>query len=60
MDVFDVDHEVRTVLREARLPARLAPRVLAAYALERHASASGVSQALALAAQTETPESASR
>ena len=54
--VDDIDGEVRRVLKSARLPLRLARPVLSAYGREPHASRFGVSQALTLAAQAETPE----
>ena len=54
--VDDVDEEVRAVLKTAKLPVRLVRPVLSAYAREPHLSRFGVSQALTLAAQAESPE----
>jgi hypothetical protein len=54
--VDNIDDHVRDVLREARLPLRLVAAVLAAYAREPRASRFGVSQAVTLAAQSESPE----
>lgn len=54
--VSDVDSEVRELLKTAKLPVRLVRPVLAAYAREPHASRFGISQALTLAAQDESPE----
>ena len=56
VNVADVELEVRDVLREARLPLRLASSVLAAYEREPSRTRFGVSQALTLAAQNESPE----
>jgi hypothetical protein len=54
--VENVEDHVRDVLREARLPLKLAAPVMASYAREPHASRFGVVQALTLAAQSESPE----
>jgi hypothetical protein len=54
--VDDVEAEVREVLKSAKLPTKLVRPILSAYAREPHASRFGVSQALTLAAQTESPE----
>ena len=54
--VDDVDVEVRSVLKTAKLPAKLVRPVLAAYAREPHPSRFGVSQAITLASQGESPE----
>jgi hypothetical protein len=54
--VDDVEAEVREVLKTAKLPTKLVRPILSAYAREPHASRFGVSQALTLAAQTESPE----
>lgn len=54
--VENIDAEVRRVLKSAKLPVRLVRGVLAAYAREPHQSRFGVSQALTLAAQGESPE----
>ncbi len=54
--VADVEGEVRGLLREAILPARLLGEVMMAYAREPHASRFGVSQAITLAAQDQNPE----
>ncbi len=54
--VEDVEAQVRGLLREAVLPARLVPEIMAAYAREPHPSRFGVSQALTLAAQDQTSE----
>jgi hypothetical protein len=55
-EVVHVESEVRQVLREARLPARLAPTVMHAYEREPHPSRWGVLQAMTLAAQEQSPE----
>jgi hypothetical protein len=54
--VDDVDAEVRQVLQNAKLPLRLARPILAAYGREPHASRFGISQAITLHAQFESPE----
>lgn len=54
--VDDIEHEVREVLRGSKLPLRLASGVMSAYRREPHASRFGISQALTLAAQQESPE----
>ena len=56
IEVDNVELELRDVLREARLPMRLVNPVMAAYAREPRSTRFGVSQALTLAAQSETPE----
>jgi hypothetical protein len=55
-EVDDIEAEIRRVLRDGKLSVRLVRPVLSAYAREPHASRFGVSQALTLAAQDETPE----
>ncbi|MFI5299338.1 MAG: hypothetical protein ACHREM_14685 [Polyangiales bacterium] len=52
----DVPLAVRRVLEAHHLPVKLVPAILAAYDREPHASAFGLTQALTLAAQSETPE----
>jgi len=54
--VDDVEAEVRRVLQNAKLPLRLARPILSAYGREPHASQFGVSQAITLHAQAESPE----
>jgi len=54
--IDDVEAEVQRVLRNAKLPLRLACPILTAYGREPHASQFGVSQAITLAAQGESPE----
>jgi hypothetical protein len=54
--VDDVEAEVRRVLQAAKLPLRFARPILAAYAREPHASRFGISQAITLHAQIESPE----
>lgn len=56
VEVDDVEAEVRGLLRGAHLPAGLLPSVLGAYRREPHPTRFGVSQALTLAAQNESPE----
>jgi hypothetical protein len=55
-DISNPELEIRDVLREARLPLRLVVPVMAAYAREPRPTRFGVSQALTLAAQGESPE----
>lgn len=54
--VEDIEAEVRGLLREAVLPARLVGEIMMAYAREPHPSRFGVSQAITLAAQDQNPE----
>lgn len=54
--VDDIEAEVRGLLREAVLPARLVGEIMMAYAREPHPSRFGVSQAITLAAQDQNPE----
>jgi hypothetical protein len=54
--VPDIERELRTVLRDARLPVRLLQPILDAHAKEPLPNAFGVSQALTLAAQGLSPE----
>lgn len=54
--VDDVAAAVRDLLKERRLPAKLAEPIMNAYEREQHASAFGVSQAITLAAQDVSPE----
>jgi len=57
VEVANVELEVRDLLRESRLPLRLVPSVMSAFAREPgRSSRFSVSQALTLAAQGETPE----
>ncbi len=56
VEVANAELEVRDLLREARLPLRLVPSVMAAYLREPIRTRFGVSQALTLAAQSESPE----
>jgi hypothetical protein len=56
VEVANVELEVRDLLREARLPLRLVPSVMAAYLREPSRTRFGIAQSLTLAAQTESPE----
>jgi hypothetical protein len=56
VEVNDVALEVRDVLREARLPLRLVRPVVEAYSHEPRPTRFGISQALTLAAQAQSPE----
>ncbi len=56
IEVGDVELEVRDVLREARLPLHLVSSVMSAYLREPSRTRFGVSQAVTLAAQRESPE----
>ena len=56
IEVTNVELEVRDLLRDARLPLRLVPSVMAAYLREPSRTRFGVSQAITLAAQNESPE----
>ena len=56
VEVSNVELEVRDLLRESRLPMRLVSSVMASYLREPSRTRFGVSQALTLAAQGESPE----
>ena len=56
VEVANVELEVRDLLREARLPLRLVSPVMSAYLREPSRTRFGVSQAVTLAAQGESPE----
>ena len=54
VEVSNVELEVRDLLRESRLPMRLVSSVMSASAREPSRTRFGVSQAVTLAAQSET------
>jgi len=56
VEVANAELEVRDLLRESRLPLRLVSSVMASYLREPVRTRFGVSQALTLAAQGESPE----